>query len=65
MNFFKIHVLTIAVTLGITFYMLFGIAVFKAIPSIATLSFLAIAWVLMIKFNPVWLDLWEKWTRKD
>ena len=60
---FKVHVFLIAGTVGLTIWLPFSI-LFGIQPSPITLCSLALTWSLMIKTNPVWKLLWEKWTKK-
>lgn len=64
MDLFKFYVFLIAGTLGLTIWFPLSI-LFGKEPSPIMIIFLPITWVLMIKTNPVWKTLWQKWTGRD
>lgn len=57
---YKIQVLAIAFVLGVTIWMIMNMIIFNVPPTFAGLSAITISWIIMVKFNPVWHDLWEK-----
>ncbi|MCA1040554.1 hypothetical protein LCM00_13665 [Bacillus infantis] len=61
---FKIYVLLIAATIGMTISIILAFLFFKINPTPLLIVATASNWVLMIKLNPVWQELWEKWTSK-
>lgn len=61
---FKIYVLLIAGTIGLTIDVLFELLFFRITPSPIAFIALPASWALMIKTNPVWKKLWENWTKK-
>lgn len=61
---FKVHLFLIAGTLGLTIWFPLSL-MFHVPPSPIVISILPLSWVIMIKTNPVWKMLWEKWTDRN
>jgi hypothetical protein len=61
---FKMQVLTIAMNIGVAMYVVIKMILFQLPPSLLTVVFLGTSWALMVIFNPVWKELWCKWTQK-
>lgn len=61
---FKMQVLTIALNMGVAIWIIIEMIILQVPPTLMAIVFLVTSWALMIKFNPVWSDLWSKWTQK-
>ncbi|OCA86001.1 hypothetical protein A8F94_14240 [Bacillus sp. FJAT-27225] len=61
---FYLFVLSIAFTVGMTISYLIVFFLFGLTPGNTSIMLLAMCWVMMLKFNPVWKELWDKWTKK-
>ncbi|OCA85920.1 hypothetical protein A8F94_13810 [Bacillus sp. FJAT-27225] len=61
---FYLFVLSIAMTLGLTISYLVVFLLFRLLPGTLSIMILALCWVVMLKMNPVWKELWDKWTKK-
>jgi hypothetical protein len=61
---FKIYIILIAGTIGLTIDSLLEFLFFQIQPSPLFIITLSLNWALMLKTNPVWKMLWEKWTKK-
>lgn len=61
---FKMQLLTIAIIIGVTIYVFIKMILFQLPPSQLAVVMILTTWILTIKFNTVWKELWSKWTRK-
>jgi hypothetical protein len=61
---YKVYLLLIAGTVGLTIDVLLELLLFQIQPSPILTGSLPINWIIMIRTNPVWHTLWEKWTKK-
>jgi hypothetical protein len=59
---FYIHLIGVAGTIGLTIWMPFSIILgtFES----KHMIIIPACWLIMLKYNPVWADLWEKWSNK-
>ncbi|NRD78535.1 hypothetical protein HPT25_14310 [Bacillus sp. BRMEA1] len=60
---FKIHIFLVAATIGLTLELPLELFLFHTKLTPISAVCLPISWIVMLKTNPAWKILWEKWTK--